>query len=102
MHNFRLKVGDVVKLTKTISGIYKCDDWKSGFYRVNSIGPGVGSYESDKHLPRVQVYRFEKIKKDGTKYTTFRYYGYNCIAFDKILEENSFPIVQLTDLSQSV
>lgn len=82
---FKLKVGDVVRLNETIPGIYKCDDWKTGLYRVRWTG-ALMCYGKDKEDPRRQSYFFEKIKKDGTAYKSFNN-GYRCQAWDKMIDE---------------
>ena len=89
--NFKLKVGDVCKLKEVIPGIHKCDDWKTGLYRVKWIGATM-CYGSDKNDPRRQSYNFEKIKKDGTVYKSFCN-GYNCIAWDKKIDAGQVEVV---------
>jgi hypothetical protein len=87
---FKLKVGDVCKLNEVIPGIYKCDDWKTGLYRVKKIwAPFCYSNKLD---PRSQSYHFEKIKKDGTVYKSFSN-GYRCQAWDKFIDEGKVEIL---------
>jgi hypothetical protein len=88
---FKLKVGDVCKLNVVISGIYKCDDWKTGLYRVTRISAPF-CYGADKLDPRRQSYQFEKIKKDGTVYKSFMN-GYRCQAWDKFIDEGKVDLV---------
>ena len=83
---FKLNVGDVCKLNQVIPGTYSRDDWKTGLYRVTEIRPGYGTSKSDWNDPRVQVYNFEKIKKDGTVYKNFSN-GYRCQAWDRFIDE---------------
>lgn len=82
---FKLKVGDVVRLNETIPGIHKCDDWKTGLYRVRWMG-ALMCYGKNKEDPRYHSYSFEKIKKDGTVYKSFSN-GYRCQAWDKMIDE---------------
>ena len=89
--NFKLKVGDVCKLNEVIPGIHKCDDWKTGLYRVKWIGATM-CYGKDREDPRRQSYQFEKIKKDGTVYKSFNN-GYRCQAWDKMIDEGRVEIV---------
>ena len=81
---FKLQVGSVCKLSKVIPGIHKCDDWKTGLYRVKAIYAPF-CYGKDKEDPRNQSYLFEKIKKDGTPYKNFMN-GYRCQAWDKFID----------------
>lgn len=89
---FKLKDGDVCKLNEVIRGIHKCDDWKTGLYRVKRIWAPM-CYGNDKLDPRRQSYFFEKIKKDGTVYKSFGN-GYNCIAWDKFIDAGRVEIVK--------
>jgi hypothetical protein len=89
--NFKLKVGDVCKLREVIPGIHKCDDWKTGLYRVKMIWAPL-CYGADRLDPRRQSYNFEKIKKDGTPYKSFSN-GYNCQTWDRWIEEGKVEIV---------
>jgi hypothetical protein len=82
---FKLKVGDVCKLNEVIPSIYKKDAWKTGLYRVKNIW-ALGCYGKDKEDPRRQSYFFEKIRKDGTVYKSFRN-GYRCQTWDKFIDE---------------
>jgi hypothetical protein len=88
--NFKLKVGDVCKLNEVIPGIHKCNDWKTGLYRVKRIGASM-CYGNDREDPRIQSYQFEKIKKDGTVYKSF-YNGYRCQAWDKMIDEGKVEV----------
>jgi len=90
--NFKLKVGDVCRLTEVIPGIHKCDDWKTGLYRVKTIW-ALGCYGNDKLDPRRQSYFFEKIKKDGTAYKSFNN-GYCCQTWDKWINEGKVEVVE--------
>lgn len=83
--NFKLKVGDIVQLHIKIKGLTLSGNWNTGCYRVTSIGVGIGSHHS-KDDARFWVYRFEKIKKDGTK-SNNNYYSWNCQSFDHDLLE---------------
>ena len=91
--NFKLQVGSVVKLKETIPGIHKCDDWKTGLYRVKNI-LALGCVGKDKEDPRRQSYNFEKIKKDGTVYKSFNN-GYRCQAWDSKIDEGKVEIVSV-------
>jgi len=91
---FKMKPGDVCKLTQVIPGIYKSDAWKTGLYRVVAIRNIFGR-PGEKYDPRSQSYQFEKIKKDGTVYKNFAN-GYNCIAWDKMIEDKKVEIICLT------
>jgi hypothetical protein len=91
--NFKLQVGSVVKLKETIPSIYKCDDWKTGLYRVERI-QALFCYGADKLKPQTQSYMFKKIKKDGTVYKSFNN-GYRCMAWDKWIDEGKIEIVSL-------
>lgn len=84
--SFKLNVGDVCKLNEVIPGTYKKNDWKTGLYRVKQISPGYGTSKSDWNKPQMQVYYFEKVKKDGTVYKNFSN-GYRCQAWDKLIDE---------------
>lgn len=88
---FKLKVGDVCKLTIIIPGIYRCDDWKTGMYRVTRIDVPVEYGKRNEDI-RTHSYRFEKIKKDGTAYKNF-INGYNCQAWDKKIDAGEVEIV---------
>lgn len=88
---FKLKVGDVCRLTAIIPGIHKKDDWKTGLYRVKWVGATM-CYGSDKNDPRRQSYQFEKIKTDGTVYKSFCN-GYRCQAWDTMIDEGKVVLV---------
>lgn len=89
---FKMKVGDVCRLKEVIPSIHRCDDWKTGLYRVKMIGSSM-CYGSDKDDPRRQSYHFEKIKKDGTAYKSFCN-GYRCQAWDKMIDEGKVEIMR--------
>lgn len=90
---FKLNPGDVCRLKKTIPGIFQSDDWKTGLYRVKEITLSVAASRQYANDPRYQVYRFEKIKKDGTAYKT-RWLGYNCQAWDKFIDAGQVEIIK--------
>lgn len=89
---FKLQIGDVCKLKEVIPGMFKSGDWKTGLYRVRSIH---SMWTSPKDLgdPKTKSYTFDKIKKDGTRYKSFSN-GYNCLAWDKKIEEGTVEIVK--------
>jgi hypothetical protein len=91
--NFKLQVGSVVKLKETIPGIHKCDDWKTGLYRVERIHAPF-CYGADKLKPQCQSYVFKKVKKDGTVYKSFNN-GYRCMAWDNKIDEGKVEIVSV-------
>jgi hypothetical protein len=88
---FKLKVGDVCNLKEMLPGTYRKNDWKTGLYRVTQIFAPF-CYGKDKEDPRRQSYFFEKIKKDGTAYKGFSS-GYNCMEWDKFIDEGRVEIV---------
>ena len=89
---FKLQVGSVCKLSKTIPSIYKKNDWKTGLYRVVAIYPAFGTSPSDRTKPACQSYQFEKIRKDGTAYKGFSN-GYTCLAWDKLIDTGVVGLV---------
>lgn len=88
---FKMKPGDVCKLTQVISSTSRRNDWKTGLYRVVAVR-NIFSYPGEKYDTRRQSYQFEKIKKDGTAYRNFAN-GYNCIAWDKLIEDGKVEII---------
>jgi hypothetical protein len=90
---FKLKVGDVCHIKKRIPGL----SWKCGFYRVKLIRPYFPICDVTK--PSENVYRFEKIKKDGTPYKTFAD-GYNCMFFDKKISAGEVTIIENNSLKE--
>ena len=90
---FKLQVGDTCRLNEILESIYRKDDWKTGLYRVRRVSYGVGTLLSCRDDPEWQSYTFEKIKKDGTVYRHFLN-GYNCLAWDKMIEDGKVTILE--------
>jgi hypothetical protein len=85
--DFSLKVGQIVNLHVRIKGDRPYDDWTLGYYKVISIGLGLGSSQSYKDDARFYSYTFEKVRKDGSK-VSGKFYGWNCQSFDHDLLSN--------------
>lgn len=64
----KLRVGDIIKLNETIHSTFAPDDWSIGLYAVTSILGRVGTIPSKKPKDKDKdlVYRFRKMKHDGT------------------------------------
>jgi hypothetical protein len=77
--NTKLKVGDVVRITKSIDAEQKSHVWKTGYYRVTGIGNMMKNGIVD---PKLASYTFQKIRRDGTAYSG--YVGYDVGAFDSM------------------
>lgn len=91
-HDYMLKVGSVVRLNSQVTGIYKCDTWKTGLYKVVYIRAGFGTPRSQVEDVRYQHYGFRKIRKDGTEYKTFRN-GYSVLAFEAMIREGKVTVL---------
>ena len=89
--DFKLSVGDVCRLNSIIPGIYASGDWKTGLYRVEHIWD-LCRTGKDKENSKTKSYHFAKIRKDGTPYKSFNN-GYNCIAWDKMIDDGKVSII---------
>ena len=78
---FKLQAGDVIRIKKGIDHEIKSCAWKTGYYRLTRIGNMMNKGELD---PRLLSYTFEKIRKDGTAYTSLHWVGYSAQEFDKM------------------
>jgi hypothetical protein len=85
--NFKLSIGDIVRLNHKVCGYDSRSHWTIGLYKVTAIRLGA-AHRSNAHDARFYSYWFDKIKKDSSKANN-NFYGWNCHSFDvDFLETN--------------
>ena len=77
----KLQVGEVIRIKQSIEHEQKSYSWKTGYYRLTRIGAMMSNGVVN---PKLASYTFEKIRKDGSTYTTPSWFGYDAQTFDSM------------------